>query len=103
MHQTNKHLLPESNITEVQTDFDINPLLALRNPPTDQELISYEQNKYIGTPITETKEENVFRLIGGNPNGLKLNARGGELSEYMEQAKQMSADAVLLFEVNLDT
>ena len=85
------------------TETDLDPILDLQNINTTQEINSYKHNEYIGPQIQEEKQEGVFRLIGGNPNGLVLNARGGEYGEYIEEAKRMSADAIALFELNLDT
>ena len=63
----------------------------------------YQHHEYIGLLINEDKDKGIYRVIGGNPNGLKLNAKGGELSEYIEEAKHMSADTIALYEINLDT
>jgi hypothetical protein len=60
-------------------------------------------NKHIGTIITEEKGEDVFRVYCGNPRGLRLDARGGEFAEYLEEMKRMSVDTVCLYEINLDT
>ena len=70
---------------------------------TQQNYQQFSHNTFIGQQILENKSDGIFRLIAGNPNGLKLNATGGDLHEYLEEAKRMSADAILLYEINLDT
>ena len=82
---------------------DKDPQENTQNTNTTQENKNFTYNDYIGTIITETKEDNIFRVYSGNPRGLSVTNKGGDWSEYLEEMNRMQADVVCLFEINLDT
>jgi hypothetical protein len=77
-------------------------LRALQELPENN---NYSNFKHIGMPITEDQEkgENVFRVFGGNPDGLQVTQGGGQFDEYLEQTKTMQCDVTCIYELNLDT
>jgi exonuclease III len=101
----------EDKIDEILDYFGIGPESDRHNEETTNEnnnetttnATKYPSHAYIGTPIKEAKQEGIFRLFAGNPNGLNLGVSGGDLSEYLEEMKRMQSDAVCLSEINLDT
>ena len=70
---------------------------------TTQEHRNFTHNEYIGTEITHEKEENIFRLHGGNPNGFNLGISGGDYQEYCEELKRYQTDTACLYKINIDT
>ena len=90
-------------LQELIHDINNNDSNTQTNIDNTQQNHNLENNKYIGTEIDHRKADGVFRVIGGNPNGIKITEKGGELAEYLEEAKRMSADTVMMYEINLDT
>jgi hypothetical protein len=64
---------------------------------------NYTNNSYIGTVITEEKSNDTTRILGCNPNGIKLKHSGEEYNEFLEEVKRLQADVTCLYEINLDT
>ena len=59
-------------------------------------------NKHKGKVIECYKEINTFRIFACNPNGFRLDTKGGEYAEFLEQMKQMQVDTICIAEHNLD-
>ena len=93
----------ENESDRYMADYGLDQTTALHNPETTQQTRNISQNNYIGNKIDETKSDETFRIYCGNPNGLNLGRSGGDWTEYCEQVKRLSVDALCLFEVNLDT
>lgn len=91
------------SLTDTVVEEDMDERAAFRDTTNTQESDRYQNSDYIGPIINEDKNDGVYRIIGGNPNGLTLNAKGGDYSEYLEEVKRMGADTIALYEINLDT
>ena len=83
-------------------DSDSNSNHSLQSTDSQQH-INLANNEYIGTPITNDKGKDIYRIYAGNPNGLKIGTNGSDWAEYCEKLKKMDTDTGCLFEINLDT
>ena len=60
------------DVIDLMTEFDLDPQDILLNN-TSQRLHSYANNDHVGNPIKEEKDDGLWRVVGGNPNGFTLN------------------------------
>ena len=66
-------------------------------------IVNLADNYLIGTTINNSKDDSTFRLFCCNPNGFRLNSKGGEFAEMLEESKNLSADVMCFYKHNLDT
>ena len=55
-----------------------------------------------GDTLQKEKPDGIFRLYGMNPNGFRLDKKGGDIAEFFMIASSISADFVGVSEHNLD-
>jgi hypothetical protein len=55
-----------------------------------------------GDKLNLDKPENTFRVYGLNPNGFRINKKGGDITEFFMMASSIDADFVGCTEHNLD-
>jgi len=76
------------------------PVTDLHNTQDHETLAN---NDFVGTPLPHTKPDDTLRIYYTNQNGIKLDAIGGEFTEFIAELQHMDGDILCLAETNLDT
>jgi hypothetical protein len=76
-----------------------------QHPPRNPAQLSEENNKTNSTwgdKLQPEKPDNTFRLYGINPNGLRMDKQGGDMTEFFAVTSSLQIDLIGCSEHNLD-
>jgi hypothetical protein len=79
--------------------------LPTAEPPREPAFLTasnLKSNFAWGDALQIDKPDGIFRLYGMNPNGFRLDKKGGDISEFFMMASSINADFVGVSEHNLD-